>query len=341
MGPSVLGQSRGYADALFPPGSKLVFSTLVEFGFMFHLFILGLQINASLIKSIGRKALIIGLIGTMIPLVFGGTAYKILQHSNPSEYRGIGPLSVVTVNSMTSFIGVTGLLENLNILNTEIGQFASSMSLVSDAICWFLIIVMRNVDTALKYSPTKPLQTLVLVPGYYCILFFLLRPLVIWIVSYTPVKEPIKESHFIAILCIVMGNGLLAEYVGEHARFGAFALGLSLPNGPTLGANLIKKLDALCTGSLLQLYCTAKGFRTLFSSMAKMSTVKLEIIIFAGYIGKFTGTILPSIYYKMPFRESLTLTLIMCCKGVMELAIYSTLENTQVTQETIRSVKNL
>ncbi|KAK7831645.1 cation/h(+) antiporter 14 [Quercus suber] len=53
-----------------------------------------------------------------------------------------------------------------------------------------------------------------------------------------------------------------------------------------------------------------------------MSTAKMEIVIFAGYVGEFIGTILPSIYYKMPFGESLTLTLIMCCKGVIELSIY-------------------
>ena len=188
MGPSVLGQSREYSEALFPPGGRLVFSTLVEFGFMFHLFILGLQINPSLIKSIGRKALIIGLVGTMIPLAFGGTAYKILQRTNPS----IGPLCLVVINSMSSFIGVTSLLNNLNILNTEIGQFASSISFVSDTCCWLLAFVTRNVDRALKYSPHKPLLVLVLVPGYYCILFFLLRPLVIWICCSTPVKAPIK-----------------------------------------------------------------------------------------------------------------------------------------------------
>ncbi|KAK7831646.1 cation/h(+) antiporter 14 [Quercus suber] len=165
LGPSVLGLYREYTEALFPPGSRLVLSTFVEIAFMFHLFILGLQINASLIKCIGRKALIIGLVGTMTPLAFGGTAYKnILQRTNPSEYRGLGPLMLVTINSMTSFIDITSLLDNLNILNSEIGQFASSISLVSDACCWFLAFVVRNVGAALKYTPTKPLPTLVLVP---------------------------------------------------------------------------------------------------------------------------------------------------------------------------------
>ena len=67
-----------------------------------------------------------------------------------------------------------------------------------------------------------------------------------------------------------------------------------------------------------------------------MSIAKIELIIFAGYFGKFVGTILPSIYFKIPFKESLTLTLIMCCKGVMEITAYGALRDTQVTQETTK-----
>ncbi|XP_075633538.1 cation/H(+) antiporter 14-like [Castanea sativa] len=66
-----------------------------------------------------------------------------------------------------------------------------------------------------------------------------------------------------------------------------------------------------------------------------MSAVKTELIIFAGYFGKFIGTILPSIYFKIPFEESLTLTLIMCCKGVIELTIYGAwLDAQMITTQT-------
>ncbi|KAK9998428.1 hypothetical protein SO802_018031 [Lithocarpus litseifolius] len=329
MGPTLLGQSKVYAAKIFPAGARLVLLTLAEFGFMFHLFLLGLQIDISLVKSIGRKAVVIALAGTIIPLVFGVAVYKIVEHANPSEPAFV-LLVLITTNALTPFIDVTGLLNEINILNSEIGRFASSISLVSDACGWFLAFIVRNIGAALKYSPTEPLKLIATVVGYYCILIFVMRPLVIWIDSFTPKNRPNEENHFIAILCIVLVNGLFAEYIGEHARFGAFVLGLSLPNRPTLGAIIIQKLEALCTGLLLPIYCATSGFKTRLSSIANMSAVKTELIIFAGYFGKFIGTVLPSIYFKIPFKESLTLALIMCCKGVMEITTYGVWRDAQI-----------
>nr|XP_023927571.1 cation/H(+) antiporter 14-like [Quercus suber]POE91769.1 cation/h(+) antiporter 14 [Quercus suber] len=320
LGPTLLGQSKVVAAKLFPAGAKLVFLTLAEFGFMFHLFLLGLQIDISLVKSIGRKAVVIALTGTIIPMVFGVAAYKIVEHAIPSEH-GVALIVLIIINALTPFIDITSLLNEMNILNSEIGRFASSISLASDAGSWLLSFIVRNISTALKYSPTEPLSFIATVVGYYCILIFLMRPLVIWIHSFAPKNRANEENHFIAILCIVLVNGFLAEYIGEHARLGAFVLGLSLPNGRTLGTTIIKKLEAICTGLLLPIYCAASGYRTQLSSIANMSAVKTELIIFAGYFGKFIGTILPTIYFKIPFKESLTLALIMCCKGVMEITI--------------------
>ncbi|KAL4610259.1 hypothetical protein ACB092_08G038300 [Castanea dentata] len=252
-----------------PIGDLSLSHTLVHWDF----------IDTSLVKSIGRKAAVIALTGTIIPMVFGVAAYKIVE---------------------------------------QIGRFASSISLVSDACVWFLAFIVRNIGAALKYSPTEPLSIIALVVGYYCFLLFLMRPLVIWIDSFTPKNRPIGENHLMAILCIVLVNGFLAEYIGEHARFGAFVLGLSLPNGPTLGAIMIQKLEVLCTGFLLPIYCATSGFKAKLSSIANMSAAKTELIIFAGYFG------------KSPFKESLTLTLVMCCKGAMEITTYTAWHDAQM-----------
>ena len=192
----------------------------------------------------------------------------------------------------------------------------SSISFVSDACGWFLAFIVRNIGAALKYSPTEPLSIIAIVVGYYCSVLFLMRPLGIWIVSFTPKNRPLEENQFIAILCIVLVNGIFAEYIGEHARFGAFVLGLALPNGTTLGAIITQKLEVICTGFLLPIFCATSGLKTQISSIINMSTAKIELIIFSGYFGKFVGTIFPSIYFKIPFKESLTLTLIIVAKAL-------------------------
>ncbi|XP_040992651.1 cation/H(+) antiporter 14-like [Juglans microcarpa x Juglans regia] len=329
MGPSLLARSSTYAETMFPPGCRLLLSTFAELGFMLHLFVLGVQIDICLLKRIGKKAMAIGITGFLAALAFGGLAIKLVQLIT-SFKQEVGPeVSImVAMNSVTSFIVTTSLLNELNILNSEIGRLASSTSMVSDVCGWCTAFFLAYVVNALQSSSFKPMLTVAMMLGYYCILIFLLRPLVIWIVNLTPSGRPIKESHFIAILCILLGNGFIAEYVGQHAGFGSFLFGLSLPGEPPLGALLLQKLGTICSGTLLPVYCTISGFRTEISALDR-SSAGMVIIILAGYIGKFTGTILSSIYFEIPFQDSLSLALIMCCKGVIELAIYSLWKDTK------------
>ena len=279
--------------------------------------------------------MVISLTGIIIPLVFGVATYKIVQRTNPLEHTSVLLFSITT-NALTPFIDISGLLYEINILNSEIGRFASSISFVSDAYGWSLAFIVRNIGAALKYSRTEPLSLIAIVVGYYCSVLFLIRPLVIWIVSFTPKNRPIGENQFIVILCIDLVNGFFAEYIGEHARYGAFVLGLALPNRTTLGAIITQKLEVICTGLLLPIFCATSGLKTQISSIVNMSAAKTELIIFAGYFGKFIGTIFPSIYFKIPFKESLTLTLILCCKEIMEITVYGAMRDSQVTQETTK-----
>lgn len=321
-------------DTIFPPGCRLVLSTFAELGTVLHFFVLGAQVDASQLKRIGKKPMLIGLTGFMVAFAFGGFAVKIVHYLNASDSEdnlGVAVSTMVAVNSMTSLVVTTDLLKDLNILNSQLGRLASSTSMISDACGWFSAFILSNIIRSLQNSTFKPLLTATIVLSYYCVLFFVFRPLAIWFVNHTPEGRIVKESHFIAILCLVLLNGFIAEYVGQHAGFCSFIFALSLPNGPPLGEILTQKLGTIGTGLLFPIYCAIAGLRANIA-VIEPSSASLALIIVAGYIGKFTGTILPSLYFGNPFRDSLTLALIMCCRGAMELAIYSLWKDMKVTR---------
>lgn len=331
MGPLIVARYSGFIEMIFPPGSRVILSTYGELGLMIHLFVLGVQIDPSQLKSIGRKATVIGLSGLMLAFAFGALAYRFIDLIAPSDRKlGPGVSIVLAVNSVTSFPVITNLLRDLNILNSQIGRLACPTSMVSDACGWFLTLIISNVVRALRNSTFQPMLTVGVVFGYYGTLFFVLRPLVIWILSHNADRSNIKEAHSIAIFCLVLLNGLLAEYVGQHSAFGTFVFGLSLPDGPPLGDVLLQKLGIVGSGFLFPIYCTISGLRTNIPSLEWWSA-SIELVIVVGYVGKFIGTLLPSLYFGIPIQDSLSLALIMCCRGVMELAIYSLWMDIKVT----------
>lgn len=332
IGPSFLRHYLEFMEKLFPPGGKFILKTFADFGFMVHLFVLGVQVDASLLKHTPRKALAIGISSFFFPFTLGGLAYSVIANfiEIDSEIKDGLPL-IMAVGSMTSFIVTTSLLTDLNILNSELGRLATSISMITDACGWCVTTIINNVTRALSVTVYDRLFSSLVVMGYYGIVFFVLRPFVLRIVARTPKGEPMRDSDFLAIVSIVLAIGFFGEYIGQHAGFGTFMFGLSLPEGPPLGTILVQKLDTIASALLLPIFCTVSGLDTnVFLVIGKKSSVIVQMVIGFGYIAKFTATILPSLYFNLPFRDALSLALIMCCRGIIEMAIFSSWRDIRV-----------
>lgn len=123
-------------------------------------------------------------------------------------------------------------------------------------------------------------------------------------------------------MVILLGCALLSETVGQHSGFGAFLMGLALPHGPPLGTTLVQKLETVSDSLLVPTFLAVSGVRTDISSVVAASSGYTQVIIMMGYVGKFSGTLMTAVGCGTPFWDAVSLGLIMCCKGIIEVAIY-------------------
>lgn len=135
MGPSVpTGPLEKYKKMLFPFGSPDILSTLSSLGYSFYLFLNSVQMDLSLITKTGRKAWVIGLCCYGIPIVVGCGSMG-LSNSTWKRILGedISALPVVFIShSSCSFAVISWLLNDLGILNSELGRLALSAAFVND-----------------------------------------------------------------------------------------------------------------------------------------------------------------------------------------------------------------
>lgn len=304
--------------------NRHILRTFAEFGMILHIFVLGVQIDLGLIKHIRRRAVAIGFFGCLIPLIFGMSSFHLIQQqkSRFDVESATGIAASVAANSMTSLVVVTSVLKELNMLNSELGRLASSAAMVSDILSWITCMILNGVSDAYNSNPMKPLYTFPSLFGFYCTMFFLLRPLTIWIVSKTAEGESMKQSHFISIICIVLGVGFVGTCFGQGSFLGCFVFGLCLPDGPPLGTQLVNKLDFFTSGFLIPVFCAMSGIRWEMYLLKESSTRKMELIMVMSYIGKFTGVILSSSFFGISFIKASCLAFIMCCRGIPEIAMY-------------------
>ncbi|XP_048139891.1 cation/H(+) antiporter 14-like [Rhodamnia argentea] len=320
IGPTVLGRNGAYFAKVFPPGSISVLMTLADVGFMIHVFTIGLQVNIDMLTKTGKSAAFIGSMCFLLPYALGFLTFSMLNSFGnlDASLKHSMPF-IIIVNSLSTFPVITSLLVDLRILNSEVGRMATQVSLVSDMWSWNMSMVVGTVNLAFQSSKMETLWSVVFTMAFLLVIAFVIRPFLRWSTKSAEEGE-MKEMQFCGIMVSLLCCGLLSEILGQHSGFGAFLMGLVLPDGP--GTTLVQKLEAISSVLLVPAFMASTGLRMTPEGMGGTSSVFTELIIIMGYVGKFCGTLLSAICCGLPLWDAIPLSLIMCCKGIIELAIY-------------------
>ncbi|KAI3468920.1 hypothetical protein Pfo_025583 [Paulownia fortunei] len=320
LGPSVLGRSSKFAETIFPLRSVMVLETMANVGLLYFLFLVGVEMDIAVIKRTGKRALAIAIAGMILPFLIG-VSFAFMLHQS-SEYVRLGTfiLFLGVALSVTAFPVLARILAELKLLNTDIGRIAMSAALINDMCAWILLafaIALAENEAVSLASIWVILSSAVFV--VFCV--YVIRPLIAWMIRRTPEGESVNEFYVCLILTGVMISGFITDAIGTHSVFGAFVFGLVIPNGP-LGVTLIERLEDFVSGLLLPLFFAISGLKTDITSIKGFTTwAILAIVIILACAGKIAGTLLVSLYYKVPFYDGLTLGFLMNTKGLVEMIV--------------------
>ncbi|XP_028797973.1 cation/H(+) antiporter 15-like [Neltuma alba] len=321
LGPSVLGQTGKFANAIFPLRSVMVIETMANVGLLYFLFLVGLEMDIMVIKRVGKKAVATAIAGMILPFAIGAAFSFLLHKENQTNMsHGTYILFLGVALSVTAFPVLARVLAELKLINTELGKIALSSALINDMFAWVLLALA----IALAENQSASLASLwVLISSAAFVGFclFAVRPAISWIISRTPEGEAFSEFHISLILSGVMISGFITDAIGTHSVFGAFVYGLAIPNGP-LGMTLVEKLEDFVSGLLLPLFFAISGLKTNIGAIKGAATwAILFLVIFLACIGKIIGTLAVAIYYQMGLREGTSIGLLMNTKGLVEIVV--------------------
>ncbi|KAK3022279.1 hypothetical protein RJ639_045386 [Escallonia herrerae] len=322
LGPSVLGQNSALLTKVFPLQSRVVVDTLSVFGFMLFIFLIGVKVDPTMVFRSGKRALVIGILTFFVPYALANLTAFLLKQSSSLDHDILRVLPfVVRMHSMTAFPVIACFLDELKILNSEVGRLASSSSIICDVCHWSII----SVKLAVELVKAKSLRITIgsFLSGALFIIFILfgIRPAALWAIRRTPEGKPVKQIYIFAVLVALMCCGFIGEAIGISALVACLAFGLVLPDGPPLGAALVETLECFVSVQLMPLFFAICGLQMDVFSIQKLKNVGvLQLVVFVAFIAKVMATMLPALFCRMPFRDALSLALIMNSKGIVELA---------------------
>jgi Kef-type K+ transport system membrane component KefB len=132
------GVIAGYLKFLPTLGDRETFSVLADLGIMFLLFLIGLEINYSSLRLVGKTSLIVGVAQIILTFAIGFALSVLFQFS----YLHAAYIAVALTFSST--IIVVNLLTEKKDLNSLYGKISVGFLLVQDFIAILILVVLSG-----------------------------------------------------------------------------------------------------------------------------------------------------------------------------------------------------
>lgn len=316
MNPDILG-----TDFVFPVESFLVMETLANLGVVFHFFLVGLEIDLTMVMTTGKRAFSIAISGFLFPLALG-VAFFIWLNSValiPSLMWAL-PLPVTGVHM------VTRVVANLKLLHSDIGKLALSSAVANEIFVFVTLTMVILPKNDVKTSALAILAT----TAFVLFSIFLVRPATIWMLNRSPEGDRLSEPQVCLILCWVLVSAIAMEACGCFSFVGSFVFGLVFPIG-VQASEIMDKLEDLVSGTLVPLYFVSSGFRINMDSLGESGVVaKLVLAWVVLPAAKIMSSLLFCTLHKMPLAEAIGLGLVSNTKDILALVILNIGRDRQV-----------
>ena len=318
----ISGNKSIIQQILFPKNRIDIPGCLGSFGFMIFWFLKGVKMNVKRILKTEAKARVTGVSAVVFPILVGTVIY----FYKPVKERSLlaQPYdSLLLMESITSFSGIARLLRDLSMNHSSIGRLALSAALVSDMLGLSFMLAIVPFKTP---SVINSVFLLLEIAFYLVLCFAVVRPIMFKIIKRKREGRPIDDKYIYGIIIMVCLACMYWHDIDQFPALGAFLVGLAIPNGPPIGSELVERLESFNFGLVLPLFITSSMLRTdisawkdFLSDDSKFALASLIVLIF---LLKFSVAVLVPYLYKMPLRDSVVLSLIMCHKGIIELSFY-------------------
>ena len=320
LGPSLLGHFWPQATAfILPPHAQPSLKIIAELGIILYMFLIGLELNAGLLRSRAHATVVISHASILTPFLLGTilALWLFPQLGTPDVSFRSFALFMGVAMSITAFPVLARILSDRRMENTELGVIALSCAAIDDVTAWCLLAFVVGVAQA---EVGGAVQTTLMALGYIAIMFAVVRPLAVRYLGHDSDHPPRRMAVW--VLVALLFSALTAEWIGIHAIFGAFLLGAIIPHDSDVARDFTEKLVDIVKILLLPAFFAYTGMRTEIALVyGWQAWLFCAVIILVATLGKFGGTLAAARFTGLSWRTSAALGILMNTRGLMELIV--------------------
>ena len=322
LGPSLLGWlwPAGWA-ALFTPHVTDLLGIGAQASVVLFMFLVGLDLDPARLKGHSHLTIVTAHAGIVAPFILGTflALYLYPRYSTRDvPFLAFALFSGVSL-SVTAFPVLVRILGSLGIQHTRLGALALACAAVGDATAWLLLAALTSVTRA---DATSALWTLGLTIAYVTLMLGFARPRVERVVRALDARGETTAGVTSVAFLAILASALVTEWIGIHALFGAFLLGVVTPHDSAMARELRKKLEDIVVVLALPVFFAFSGLRTRIGFLEDHAQwLDLVVIVAVASVGKIGGSFVAAWRLGVPRREAFCLGILMNTRGLMELIV--------------------
>jgi len=320
LGPSLLGAVSPRLEAdLFPKALLPVVYVAGQLGLIALMFQAGRELRGYLRPGLGRTALAVSGAGIVAPLALGaGLAVLAEGHVAifvPRVEEGVTSAFVGVTLAITAFPMLARIIVERGLSGTRFGSLALASGGIDDMAAWILLAGVLSLASARPWPIAKAIAGAVV---FAVVLVFIIRPLLDRYLR--RVASP--QTVLLIAMTLVLSGAWFTSSVGLYAVFGAFSVGLvmpqataELPGDVQVGATM----DGI-SRTLVPMFFTYSGLNTRFALLGNPRVLAFSLAaIVVAVVGKTVACWLAARLAGESRSVSARVGVLMNARGLMQL----------------------
>lgn len=340
LGPSLFGLFfPELQQSIFIPETMPMLYLGAQVGVGLYMFLVGLEFNTTFFREQGKSALSVSLAGMLVPFMAAvvlciwlvdipGLFAENISYGNATLFMG-------AAIAITAFPMLARIIYERGLSGTMLGTLALAAGAIDDAAAWCVLAVVLA-----SFGGGAMLAVKAIVGGgLYA--FVMLRYGTRWL---TPLAEKVEQAgrmtgmHLLLVLVLWAMAAYAMEWVGLHAVFGSFLLGVAMPRG-LLSEQIAAKLQKIVVFLLLPMFFTYSGLKTQLNVLASFEMFSIAMIILAASIfAKGVACWGAARLAGADNRTAMAVGALMNSRGLMELIIINIALKFGVIQQGLFSI---
>ncbi len=323
LGPSILGLFfPEMVNFLFAKESLPAIQLLSQMGLVLFMFIIGMELDLSVLKNKGQAALTISHT-TISLLYFLGivVSYYIYEdYAGEKVQFHVFALFMGISMSITAFPVLARIVQERGLNRTAFGSFIITIAAVDDITAWCILAAVIAIAKAGNATSAVFVVGVTLI--YAAIMWWGVRPLLRKMSEIYVSKENLSKTVVAVIFLMLIFSAYITEMIGIHALFGAFFAGVIMPQNSKFKEIFTEKIEDVSSVLLLPLFFAFTGLRT---QIGLINTAEAwwvcGIIIVLSVSGKLIGASFSSRFLGLSWKHSFMIGTLMNTRGLMELIV--------------------